>query len=234
MDFLRACLDASKKIIDLFNRNSDLFEYISKGYGGDRSMKIDLIAEEIFIKNLSSFGNIFSEECGYIDKNLKTDVIIDPIDGSFNISNGMPYYGSSVALKENEKIIKAFVINLATGDYFYRDENNLIEKNLYHKTIFHKFHDDLVVFERAYSNPDVCNILHSLNIKFRSPGALALSLATAKRYKAVVFFGKIREFDIAAGMYISKDLYQFMDNDFILISKDKEFFEKLLNILKDR
>ena len=234
MNFLDACLKASEEIIEVFNRNSDLFEYISQGYGGDRSMKIDLIAEEIFIKNLSTFGNIFSEECGYINNNLDSNIIIDPIDGSFNIANGMPYYGSSVALKKNNNILKAFVINLTKGDYFYRSEDIILEKNIYHKVIDHNFNNDLVVFERAYSNPDICNILHSINIKFRSPGALALSLAAAKRYKAVIFFGKIREFDIAAGMHISKDLYQFMNNDFILVSKNKDFFENLLKILKDK
>jgi len=67
-DFFQAVIRANKKIIELLNNNSNenLCKSISLGAGGDISSKIDLLAEEIFIKYLSSFGNIYSEECGFV------------------------------------------------------------------------------------------------------------------------------------------------------------------------
>jgi myo-inositol-1(or 4)-monophosphatase len=106
MKFLTKCKIASKEIIKLIHSSDkSLFEKTQKGYGGDISMNIDLLAEQIFIKHFSKQGNIYSEECGFIDNKKDKTFIIDPIDGSFNISNGFPYYGSSIAIQKNGKII---------------------------------------------------------------------------------------------------------------------------------
>jgi len=233
MDFLNICKKASKKIIKVIHQNDNsLFQKTDKGFGGDMSMKIDLIAEQIFIKAFSEYGNIFSEECGFIDNNLKKSFIIDPIDGSFNISNGFPYYGSSVALKnKNGKIIKAFIINLATGDYFYKDKNIKLENNLFYKKRQTSSLNEMILFEKSYANLELCKKLAKNGIKYRSPGALALSLALAHRCKAVIFRGEIREFDISAGIYFNEDLFIKIENNTLLISKEKKDFDKIAKII---
>ena len=66
--FIEAVILANKELFDYINNNLSLndFEYTNiTGFGGDNSLKIDLIAENIFIKHLEKFGNIYSEECGF-------------------------------------------------------------------------------------------------------------------------------------------------------------------------
>ena len=233
MKFLEISKRISKKIIKVIHhKDKTLFTKVDKGFGGDVSMKIDLIAEHIFIKEFSKYGNIFSEEVGFIDNKMEKTFVIDPIDGSFNISNGFPYYGSSVALKNKKgKIIKAFVVNLATGDYFYRDKKVKIESNLFYQKSQTLSLNEMILFEKSYANLDICQKLAKNNIKYRSPGALALSLALGHRCKAVIFKGDIRDFDIAAGIYFNNDLNIKIENNIILMAKDKKEFKKLERIL---
>jgi len=233
MKFLKVCKKASFKIIKLIHRNDNsLFQKVNKGFGGDVSMKIDLIAEQIFIKAFKEYGNIYSEEIGFLDNDLKKTFIIDPIDGSFNISNGFPYYGSSVALKnKNGKIIKAFIVNLATGDYFYKDKKVKIENNLFYHKKYTNSLNEMILFEKSYANLDLCEKLAKNNIKYRSPGALALSLALGHRCKAVIFRGEIRDFDIAAGIYFNNELNINIKNNTILMAKNKKDFEYLSKVV---
>jgi myo-inositol-1(or 4)-monophosphatase len=232
MKFLKNCKNASKEIIKLIHSsNKSIFDKTQKGFGGDVSMNIDLLAEQIFIKHFSKQGNIYSEECGLIDNKKEITFIIDPIDGSFNISNGFPYYGSSIAIQKNGKIIKSFVINLATGDYFYRSKNRRMENNLFYNKKFTPSINEMILFEKAYANIDICEKLAKNNIKYRSPGALALSLALAHRCKAVIFKGDIREFDIAAGLHFNKNLHIKIENNIILVSKKRKNFDMISNII---
>jgi myo-inositol-1(or 4)-monophosphatase len=232
MKFLKNCKIASKEIIKLIHSSDKtIFDKIEQGFGGDVSMNIDLLAEQIFIKYFSKQGNIYSEECGLIDNKKDITFIIDPIDGSFNISNGFPYYGSSIAIKKNGKIIKSFIINLATGDYFYKSKNKRIENNLFYNKKVTPSLNEMILFEKAYANIDICQKLAKNNIKYRSPGALALSLALAHRCKAVIFKGDIREFDIAAGLHFNNHLNIKIKNNIILIAKRKKDFAELSDIL---
>jgi myo-inositol-1(or 4)-monophosphatase len=233
MKFLDICKKASFKIIKVIHQNdTTLFDKVNKGFGGDMSMKIDLIAEEIFIQSFKKYGNIFSEEIGFVDNDLKKTFIIDPIDGSFNISNGFPYYGSSVALKNKKgQVTKAFIVNLATGDYFYKDKKQKIENNLFYNKKYTNSLNEMILFEKAYANVDLCQKLAQKNIKYRSPGALALSIALAHRCKAVIFKGEIRDFDIVAGIYFNNELHIKIKNDTLLISKNKKDFKYLSGIV---
>ncbi|RUM56931.1 MAG: suhb [Nautilia sp.] len=232
MNFLKICKKISKEIIALIHSSDkSIFEKTTTGFGGDVSMNIDLLSEQIYIKYLSKYGNIYSEESGFLDNNKEITFIIDPIDGSFNISNAFPYYGSSIAVKKNNKIIKSFIVNLATGDYFYKDKNKRIEQNLFYKKKFTPSLREIILFEKAYSNIDICEKLASHNIKYRSPGALALSIALAHKSKAVIFKGEIRDFDIAAALHFNSHLNIKIKDNIILIAKKKKDFKYLENIL---
>ncbi|MEO1958549.1 MAG: inositol monophosphatase family protein [Nautiliaceae bacterium] len=233
MKFLNLCKKASLKLIKtIHHSDKSIFEKTKIGFGGDMSMKIDVIAENIFIETFSKYGNIFSEEAGFIDNGFKKRFIIDPIDGSFNISNGFPYYGSSIALKnKNGKITKAFIVNLATGDYFYKDKNIKIENNLFYNKKFTPSLNEMILFEKSYANLELCEKLAKHNIKYRSPGALALSLALGHRCKAVIFRGEIRDFDIVAGIYFNNNLNIKIKNNTLLMAKNKKDFEYLKNII---
>jgi len=238
LDFIKASFEACVEIASTLSQSdkSVLFEEHYKGYGGDISIGADLIAENILYKHLSSFGQILSEESGYLGNGDNT-IIIDPLDGSDNFKSQFPYYGTSIALINNTTTLCGIVCNLVNGDFFVRSDDKLTCKNIF--TSSQKLPVSTVstigLFEKAYYNPEIALSLKENNLKFRSPGAVALSLAYANYVKYVLFLGTMRDYDIVAGMHICKNLYTYKDDTCIIISKDKATFEKLckLIILKD-
>jgi len=227
--FIDATLCCSLKVIRALHEELNLFEEKGIGYGGDRSLNIDLIAEKIFIKKLSEFGNILSEEAGFIDNGKEKKIVIDPIDGSYNVSNHIPYFGCSIYFEDTASV----VVNLSNGDYFIRDENGKIFDNLFRKPFKSNFRHDVIIFEKAYKNPDIVAKLAKHNLKFRAPGALSLSLCYGESAKAVIYKGEIREFDIAAAKFYNKECHWHFEDNLIVMSPKKEDLEEVLSIIKE-
>lgn len=234
--FFDATITANIEIIELLKSgsNEDFHQSVSLGAGGDVSSKIDLLAEEIFIKHLSVFGNIYSEECGFVDNKKSYDIIIDPIDGSDNFASNLPYYGTSVALKKDDKCIAAVVVNLANEEIFIKDENSFKRanlKNMDFKKVEKNSYSKLGLFERTYCSKGTPEKMRRYGVKYRSPGAFALSLAYAHDVDFVLYEGKMREYDIAAGLYMCEDLHVKKEEDLLLVSQNKEIFDKILQFI---
>jgi myo-inositol-1(or 4)-monophosphatase len=229
MSFIDAALCASLKIIRALHEEEGIFEAKGIGYGGDRSLKIDLLAEEMFIKALSHYGNIFSEERGFIDNGKDKRIIIDPIDGSYNVSNHIPYFGSSVYLEDEAAVI----VNLSNGDYFVKDKNGKRFENLFRKPFQSNYRHDVVLFEKAYKNPEIVAKLNKHNLKFRAPGALSLSLCYGEFSKAVIYKGEIREFDIAAAKFYNSEYFWYFEDSLIIMAPKKNDLEEILRIIKE-
>lgn len=227
--------DIEVLINSIKNANIEILNYIENelkiddfsysqtiGFGGDNSLKIDLIFENIFIKHLNDLGNILSEECGFINNLSNITFVIDPLDGSNNFYSNLPYYGTSVAIKYKDEVIAGFVTNLATKLMTYR----VLEEDIKYFCLVKKEDIKLIkndkskvaVFERAYKYPKICKILNKKQIKFRALGATALSLANAYNYDFVLFKGDLREFDICAGVFINKKLFIYQKKRLLFIS----------------
>ena len=232
--FIEATLAASLDIYNYIHTVSDQSAYMaqSKGAGGDISIGFDIEAENIYINYLKDFGEIYSEECGLYEKKV-TDykIIIDPIDGSDNIKSHFPYYGSSVALKYKDTTIVGIVCNFATAECFVRDEQEHYKCSLFNskskQKVYVNEHSSVGLFEKSLNNPIVVEKLKDLSLKFRTPGAVALSLSQAHYVNYVLFLGTIRFYDVAAGLYLCKDLNIYLPDDVILVSKDKKIFNKI-------
>ncbi len=235
MNFIDCTILANKEILQILEKNDKkLYEKVKKGAGGDISRVIDIKAEEIFIKHLSKFGKIISEECGvYGDGD--DEIIIDPIDGSNNFVSNMPYFGSSVAKRVKGKVTEAIVVNFANSDIFVK-KNEIFKKAKINKLIFSEViinnYATIGIYERAYASKQFIYNLNNEGLKYRSPGAIALSLAYAHELKFVIFEGTLREYDISAGMYMCSDLYVYNKDNFLVVSKDKEIFSKLVKLTK--
>lgn len=238
-DFINETLKAGCEIADILqNKEKFLYKKCSFGAGGDLNIGADLKSEEIFCRYLSKFGNIDSEESGFCD-NKKNDVIIlDPLDGSDNFISNIPYYGASVALCDRDLNAKiGIIINFCDKKVIVNNGKNNFKGNL--EDDFKDFkianlQKGLVkcgIFERAYSNPEICKILKENNIKFRSLGALALSLGISNEVNFVIFAGEARKYDIKAGLLISKNLYKIEDKNLLLIAKDKDLFDNISKLL---
>lgn len=231
--FIEKTLQANQKIKHYIKKDLSQNDYEDTnniGAGGDKTKQIDTIAENIFIAYLGSFCDIFSEESGTIKSKqaLLKDalIIIDPLDGSDNFLSDLPYYGTSVSLRIKNIPIIGIVYNLVDDKYIYRAPNETNFATNYF------LQSNFGIFERAYTRPDIATKLYALNLKFRSPGATALSLANANNFSFFLLAGKMRIFDIDAGLFICKDLHIFQNEDFLLVSKNIVIFENIKEIIK--
>lgn len=233
--FIEACVDAAKEIESLLRstRHSYGCEPRRQGAGGDISIGYDLLAEACFVNHLGSFGQILSEESGYIGEGNDL-IIIDPVDGSDNLKPNFPYYGASVALKRDGKTIAGVVCNFANGDCFVRTDEGLYRRSLFREdeceNITVNLHAKVGLFEKAGLHPGAARALMDIGLKFRAPGAVALSLAYAHEVKYVVFLGQMRPYDVEAGLYLCEDLYSYVGEDILIVSHNKDVFAKILTI----
>ena len=255
-DFIQATLNAGLQIALALNaRAPNLYEKHARGAGGDISIGADLLSEEIFIAQLSAFGNIDSEEAGFVDNKKAHTIVIDPLDGSDNFVSGIPYYGASVALRENNAessldsanvgIIMNFcnlsaVVSFKGKNYYgnlaqdfssFAESSGKIAESSAASRLDSANIAKCGIFEGAYRNPHICEILHKNNIKFRALGALALSLGLSERVNFVLFDGKKRHYDFEAGFLVAQNLHKIEGQNLVLISKDKILFDKISNLL---
>jgi len=235
--FVEAVLDACLEIRTLVcSGDKALFSIHTQGHGGDISSGADLAAEAICFRHLRPYGSVFSEESGWMSPPSETNVICDPIDGSDNFSSAFPYYGVSIAREVCGETTEGIVCNLANGDVFVRTQEEYYRCSLDDLTqkapVLPTANPKVGLFEKSPEHPELIKILMDEKLKFRSPGALALSLAYAPYVKYVLFLGTMRSYDIQAGLYLSRHLYTFQNDHVILISKDKEIFERIRSIVQ--
>ena len=103
-------------------------EEVGLGAGGDRTIYLDQIAEEIVVRHLEQAYRsglrfqLISEELGERDFGGEPLVLADPLDGSFNAKMGLPYYAVVLAVTEGDRMSDVrfgYVLNLVTGDEFH-------------------------------------------------------------------------------------------------------------------
>lgn len=237
-DFTQACIQANEEIYSALKDGFDAswFEKTEVGAGGDVSSKLDLMAEAIFVKYLSPFGQIESEESGVIGDGVDK-IIIDPIDGSSNALSLFPYYGTSVAKVNSEGILdNAIVCNLANQDVFFTSAGGEVQQGKLFSKSFHTPHvvnkPEVGLFEKAYAHPELVAVLDQEKLKFRAPGAIALSLAYARSVNYVLYVGAFRIYDFAAGLALCEGLEVIVEEDYVIVSKEKiiaDKIEKLIN-----
>ncbi len=99
---------------------------IGTGAGGDVTKKFDLVAEQTMIEYLMNFTSftLVSEEAGMqkVGANPKGFLIMDPIDGSTNVSHGIPFACIAVAYAtelEFDSIETAVVLDLFSGTCYH-------------------------------------------------------------------------------------------------------------------
>lgn len=227
--FIDTCIKANKELKNYLTSKlskADLSNDGSVGFGGDKYLKIDKIAENLFIKHLSSFGNIYSEECGFLDNGFKDiNIVLDPIDGSDNFFTGIDYFCTSIAYVKNDKTIASIIYNLSTNEYYASYDNKLIYPKLLIDNV------KLGIFERFYEDFDLAKSLVEKKYKFRSLGSVALSLANARNCSFVLFCGEFREFDLKAGLHMNKDLNIYKKDKFLLVCKNIKIFNNIKDII---
>ncbi|MGE5238160.1 MAG: inositol monophosphatase family protein [Chloroflexota bacterium] len=189
---------------------------LGKGASGDKTFPIDKDAEDLIIGDLEALGeplSILSEEAGSKDvRGGGLRVLIDPIDGSKNAISGVPFYCSSIAVAEGDRledITLAYVINLVTGDEFWAERG---KGACFNGDRIHTQKDDvfyLIAYEAQNPGRDLQRIVGLLSQarKTRCLGATALDLSYVA-YGAVSVFvtpAPSRSFDFAAGWLLVRE-----------------------------
>ena len=237
-EFIEATIEANEYIYNALKDgfDSSWFEKTTMGAGGDISSKLDLFAEEVFVRFLSKFGQIESEESGIIGKGDER-IIIDPIDGSSNALSLFPFFGSSVAKIDKDGVVsEAIVCNLANKDIFFKTpstptkQGKLFSNSYYPPKVAPS--PEVGLFEKAYANPNLVALLDSEKLKFRAPGAVALSLAYAYSVSYVLYMGSYRIYDFVAGLSLCEGLAVIIEDDYVIVSKDEKIAQKIEFLIK--
>lgn len=194
---------------------------LGTGAGGDRTFPIDQWAEDIVLSALEKVHRggesftLISEELG-IRKfgDGRKIVLVDPIDGSNNAKNGVPFFATSLALLDGEKLADlqvGYVAPLAVGDAFWAVRGQGAYKN--GSLLRTPTTRDIVIVAYEASNPakDLPRLLPLLQEAKRTRcfGATALDLAYLASGAVSVFVTATasRAFDYAAGMLILEEAY---------------------------
>lgn len=189
---------------------------LGKGAGGDQTFPVDKWAEDIIISALENVHNsgesftIISEELGIRKLGEGgTVVLVDPIDGSNNAKSGVPFFSTSIALLDNERLSSlrvGYVINLAVGDEFWAIKGAGAYLN--GRRIETPKSEAILVVAYEASNPasDIPRIMPLLKAASRTRcfGSTALDLAylASGAFSVFVTATASRAFDYAAGMLI--------------------------------
>jgi len=79
----------------------------------------DLAADAAALAVLERSGaGVLSEESGLRDADRPLLVVVDPLDGSTNADQGIPWYATSLCALDVDGPLAALVVNLANGDRF--------------------------------------------------------------------------------------------------------------------
>lgn len=227
-----ACKEVFKRLQQ--PRKETDFDLLFVGEGGDKCISIDFQAEAIFFKHLLENFEVYSEESGR-KGNSEYKVILDPIDGSDNFISQIPYYGASIALHYQDEVIAGVIVNFANGDIFYKEYQSVLYRASlltdYVSKVTRNKHAKVGIFEKSALYTKKIDGLIKNRLKFRSLGAVALSLAYAYDAKYMIFLGSKRTFDLAAGLFLVADLEIYEDEKTIIIAHNRAMLDKLKQII---
>ena len=190
----------------------DSFEEVRVNVYGDRTLRIDLDMEDFLIERLKDEGfkgTIICEERGEVKLgDEKLYAIIDPLDGSFNARQRIPYSATAIAICKDFRlsdVVQAGVINLFTGDIFYAD--NQLLKLPY---ILREYDSRIVEIHLSHklTRPNLAQKLIKLLSEFkvyRWMGAIALSpcMVACNSISAFISITGCRLLDIVPGLFIA-------------------------------
>lgn len=188
------------------------------GADGTPTKLIDDVAEKAIFNVLDeehSPFRIISEEAGeiIIGEASEMTLIIDPVDGTYNASMGIPFYSISLAMASSANLNDirfGYVKNLATGDTFYASAGKgayFNGKRIQTSGTSNVRKFCLSVYGYRYNIAAAANLSKSVR-RIRALGSVALELCYVAAGKTDAFAdvrGTMRITDIAAGKLIIEE-----------------------------
>jgi len=222
-DWLDTCRligeEATREIMQYYKKERGGTEEIGRGYGGDMTMRVDKIAEDILIKNLKKTGEsikLLTEERGLVKIGKgKPDYLVfaDPLDGSFNFKMGIGYFGTSIAVldaKKNVDIV-GYTKNFVSKSEYYALLGEGTYKNGDRIYTSKKAKPENVLLECSYkanfdSIKKIVEVFHTAR-HARMPGAIAIDYCkiASGAFDAIIYAGASRYLDVVAGNFMVKE-----------------------------
>lgn len=99
---------------------------VCMGADGTPTQHIDKVAEDVALDVIDGRVNVLSEEAGFVDNGCRYTMVLDPIDGTRNAVNGVPFYCASLAVGRQRlsDVVYGLVRNLPTGDTYTAERDN--------------------------------------------------------------------------------------------------------------
>lgn len=215
-DFYSKFSEIGSSIFDLLKNQGEIREKNVVGLGADGTAThaIDKACEDIIVRYVEENDlpfNIMSEELGFLDRKYEETILTDPLDGTFNAENHIPFYSVSMATlgKDFNSLDRGFIMDLARGDIFYAEKGKGSTMN--GKTL-HVTNTPV----RGYSisvgscSDSFRRRLIDLPGRHRSLGCASLEMALVAKgsLDLMAYVGKgsyIRNVDVAAGVLLVRE-----------------------------
>lgn len=207
---IQAALTAGKIILDNKNKVSGVrYKDVKKSIVTD----IDLQAEQEIIsiiqKNFPDHS-IISEEKGKINGNQKYIWVIDPLDGTANYSQNIPFYCTSIAFVVNNKNILGVIYDPIHEEIFFaqKGEGAFLNNKKILSSKINKISDAICGFSFSNSqqaiNPFLKIYKECRKTKNLGSASLSLCYVASGRLDAYVV-DEINNWDISAGAVIVEE-----------------------------
>lgn len=187
------------------------------GAGGDRTMELDRAAEAAVFAELDELGArgetfaVLSEEAGY--RRLGADyplVLVDPVDGSLNAKQGVPFFAVMLALLNGPTVgdvVAGCVVNVINGDTWTAIRKQGAWLNGERIEVISRPNRERLELVALESPPSALNVVRGLlrrSGKIRILGSMALGIAHTAAGSFDAFCAPIpmRVFDMTASLLI--------------------------------
>ena len=171
-----------------------VFDSIGVGADGTETLRIDQLAERAILDIVEAEAddlNVLSEEIGWVDRGAPHTLVVDPIDGTYNASVGIPFYSVCLAVGDRmfSDVEEALVYNLVSGDAYHAVKGGGATLN--GRTIStrpYREPDSLYVLYSGATASERAHRLTTVPRRVRSLGSAALELCLVAQGCADLFF----------------------------------------------
>ncbi|NOQ54537.1 MAG: inositol monophosphatase [Thermoplasmata archaeon] len=170
------------------------FDSIGMGADGTETLRIDQLAETAILDIVDTIPgglNVLSEEIGWVDKGARHTLVVDPIDGTYNASVGIPFYSVCLAIGNRtfSDVEEAMVYNLVSGDSYHAVKGQGATMNgRTIRTRPYKEEDSLYVLYSGNTASDRAHELTKRPRRVRALGSAALEMCLVAQGCADLFF----------------------------------------------